>query len=205
MMTTCGIPDFGIKDIVNPNSKRLRRQLSGIINFAKFREERLQMYGELNAQRDEILDNLKNVQSENDNLNNDHESLKQQTANEAKIVESFEQECRDIEEQIGVLNKEQAAIRHESGELKKIANDLKDKNANIALSVLELQSDDKKLAGQIVQSPERVKRQMSDANDRLETERKDATQAEKDAIECAGKVKNVEKAEVAISKVSERS
>ena len=101
--------------------------------------------------------------------------------------------------QIGVLNKEQAAIRHESGELKKKANELKDKNATIALSIQEGQADDKKFSTQIVQSPERVKRQMADANDRLELEKKEAAEAEKNAIEIKVKTQNISKADVAIA------
>jgi len=111
MMTTCGIPDFGIKDIVQPNSKRLRRQLSGIINFAKFREERLQMYGELNANREEILDSVKALQEENDRLANQHEELKQQTAQEKKVIESFEEECRDIEGQVSEVGRTDKMLR----------------------------------------------------------------------------------------------
>ncbi|KAJ1408444.1 kinetochore protein Nuf2, partial [Ochromonadaceae sp. CCMP2298] len=40
MMEICEIPDFTIKDLMSPTAARLRRHLSGIINFAKFREER---------------------------------------------------------------------------------------------------------------------------------------------------------------------
>ena len=36
-----------MKDILTPDPKRVRRHLSAIINFAKFREERLVMYSEL--------------------------------------------------------------------------------------------------------------------------------------------------------------
>ena len=36
--------------------KRLRKQLSGVINFAKFREERLQLLAELTLQRDVLTD-----------------------------------------------------------------------------------------------------------------------------------------------------
>ena len=43
----CGVHDFTMKDILTPDPKRVRRHLSAIINFAKFREERLVMYSEL--------------------------------------------------------------------------------------------------------------------------------------------------------------
>ncbi len=36
-----------MKDLLAPEPKRVRRHLSAVINFAKFREERLVMYAEL--------------------------------------------------------------------------------------------------------------------------------------------------------------
>ena len=88
----------------------------------------------------------------------------------SQIIEQVEEECAEIETKIGALNKQQAAIRHESGELKKKANDLKDRNATISIAIQEGQAEEKKLSSQIVQSPERVKREMSSATERLENE-----------------------------------
>lgn len=47
LMDTCGIYDFGMKDVISPTPKRVRRQLSALINFAKFREERIAAFSEL--------------------------------------------------------------------------------------------------------------------------------------------------------------
>ena len=55
-METCGIVDYSINDLTAPTAKRLRKQLSGVINFAKFREERLQLLAELTLQRDVLTD-----------------------------------------------------------------------------------------------------------------------------------------------------
>jgi hypothetical protein len=50
MMAACGVHDFSVKDLVTPEAKRFRRQLSGVINFAKFREEQLATFTELTMQ-----------------------------------------------------------------------------------------------------------------------------------------------------------
>lgn len=50
LMRACAIMDFGLSDFHTPSSKRLKRQLSAAINLVKFREERIQMYRELNGQ-----------------------------------------------------------------------------------------------------------------------------------------------------------
>lgn len=43
-MDICGYPQFSMKDILKPTAARFREQISGIINFAKFREERIEVY-----------------------------------------------------------------------------------------------------------------------------------------------------------------
>ncbi|GMI12751.1 hypothetical protein TrVE_jg1684 [Triparma verrucosa] len=201
-MKICGIPDYGIKDITSPSAKRLRRQLSGIINFAKFREERLQMYAELNMQREGVMDKLKQVMEDNGSLNGQLSQLKQQSAGEVKIIADVELECGEIETKIGALNKQQAAIRHESGELKKKANDLKDRNATISIAIQEGQADESRLSAQIVQSPDRVRREMSNANDRLESEKKESLRVERESQKMKTCVANASKALKDLSKAT---
>ncbi|GMH61795.1 hypothetical protein TL16_g03338, partial [Triparma laevis f. inornata] len=202
MMRICGIPDYGIKDVTAPSAKRLRRQLSGIINFAKFREERLQMYAELNMQREGVMDKLKQVMEDNGSLNGQLSSLKTQSAGEVQIISDVETECGEIEGKIGALNKQQAAIRHESGELKKKANDLKDRNATISIAIQEGQADESRLSAQIVQSPDRVRREMSNANDRLESERKESLRVERESQKAKTCVANASKALKELSKAT---
>ena len=48
-MRAVGINDFTTADVTKPVDKRTIRNFSAIINFAKFREERLVAYGELNG------------------------------------------------------------------------------------------------------------------------------------------------------------
>jgi Nuf2 family len=47
-MAVCGVMDFGWKDLIIPTAKRFRVQLSAAINMAKFREDQLKLYVELN-------------------------------------------------------------------------------------------------------------------------------------------------------------
>ena len=95
------------------------------------------MYAELNMQREGVMDKLKQVMEDNGSLNGQLSQLKQKSAGEVKIIADVELECGEIETKIGALNKQQAAIRHESGELKKKANDLKDRNATISIAIQE--------------------------------------------------------------------
>lgn len=48
-MQTVGVRDFSLADLHKPQEKRTIRNFSAIINFAKFREERIQRYNELSV------------------------------------------------------------------------------------------------------------------------------------------------------------
>lgn len=44
LMSQVGILDFSIRDLIKPESARVKQILSAIINFAKFREEQLPVF-----------------------------------------------------------------------------------------------------------------------------------------------------------------
>lgn len=50
LMTEVGIDDFSIRDLIKPEAGRVKKILSAVINFAKFREERMPVF-ETHAQK----------------------------------------------------------------------------------------------------------------------------------------------------------
>ena len=50
LLAVSGVNDFSMFDVMKPDAKRLRRNLSAIINFAKFREERLEAVNKLTVE-----------------------------------------------------------------------------------------------------------------------------------------------------------
>ena len=179
MMELCGVQDFTIKDFITPTAKRVRRQLSGIINFAKFRGEKQNILTDLSGVREDLL-NKKHVKFQaNDTLNNKLALLREQTEVESKVITLLEGRCNDIENQITVYNERQAVIREESGELKTQNYKLKDTLAATSLQFEELQVQKKKLQGQVVNSPERFRKQIIDVGQSLQAEQKDAKAAER--------------------------
>ncbi len=190
MMRICGINDFCLKDITNPSTKRLKKHLSGVINFCKFREERLMMYVDVQANRDNMMQQLREGQEQNATLQAEFHKQEQETAAEQEVLDGFEAECKDIESKIGSLNKEQASIREESGQLKKHANDLKDRLATISLAIQEQQVKEDTLRSQIVNSPERVKKEMTSATERLEMEKAEISNMEKESVTVQASTEN---------------
>ncbi len=53
------------QDVYKPESVRLRRHLSAVVNFAKFREEKLVAYTEMQAHIDALLEERRVLEEEN--------------------------------------------------------------------------------------------------------------------------------------------
>jgi len=96
LMRTCGVMDFGLKDFQHPTSRRLRKQLSAVINLIKFREDRLQMYRELNDQRMQIVMDVKEATEENDLARQQLEELKSVRENQKTEMDQIENDNMDV-------------------------------------------------------------------------------------------------------------
>lgn len=55
----CGVEDFSIRDVIKPELERLRIILSALINYARFREERMGDLDELMDTNDQMLEEYK--------------------------------------------------------------------------------------------------------------------------------------------------
>lgn len=71
MMLHAYIQDFVFTDMTRPTSKRLKRQLSALINFYRFRQDRLNEFEEaaaegtaLIAHRAELVENVERLRTQ---------------------------------------------------------------------------------------------------------------------------------------------
>jgi len=187
MMETCGIVDFSWKDIHVPTLKRLRCQLSAAINMAKFREEQLKIYAELNEPRHQLLVTLEELHAENVQL---QEQLNIVLAESDQKMQEFDlvaNECQELESDIARSNKLQASKREEASKLKVEMTRLKDELAAATWSLQETQAEEERLQGQVVSSPTRRKRELDTKKDALEKEKAETRRLQQDITE--GKTK----------------
>ena len=182
LMTVCGVNDFTREDLARPDPKRLRKQLSGLINFAKFREERMELYQRITLERDEHLDRLATVEQENAQLAAQLEELKVATKAQREEIKALDDETAATAAKVNAKNGEQSALRQEAAELKKANGDLKEQIEGCGLEHAGLLGEIKKLQGQVVHSPERVRREMHESQRALQQERREGEAAEAAAL-----------------------
>ena len=188
LMKTCGVVDFSWRDIHVPNPKRLRCQLSATINMAKFREEQLKIYAELNEPRHQLLVTLEELHVENAQL---QEQLNITLAESDKKMDEFDavaKECQELESEIARSNKLQASKREEASQLKKEMTRLKDELAAATWSLQENEAEEVRLKGQVVSSPARRKFEIDTKKDTLEKEKAETRKLQMEITDGKAKV-----------------
>ncbi|KDO35503.1 hypothetical protein SPRG_00350 [Saprolegnia parasitica CBS 223.65] len=157
-----GVNDFGWADVQKPTLKRVRRILSALINFTRFKEERTTFLAQYEKKTDDELRLRQEAEDENAALRRQLDELRARQANEAPALQQVMEECVVLEGEINVLNKRQAVLRHENAGMKNQSNQLRDDYASVQFAVLEANKTTERLQSKIVSSPARFKSEISD-------------------------------------------
>jgi hypothetical protein len=76
MMQEVGVNDFTSRDVTKPEAERVRRVLSAVINFAKFREDRQPAFFQEMREADEVIDLIVDREKEHEQMTQELENLK---------------------------------------------------------------------------------------------------------------------------------
>jgi len=179
MMMACGVHDFSVYDLINPDGKRFRKQLSALINFTRFRNERMGAFSELNAETRNLTDLKQEAEEKHATLKDKLQVLRSQRVSEEPAMRKVKSECVALEEEIGQLNKEQAVLRNHTSDLKEQCNVLRDEISSKQYAILDAQQEAERLAGLVVNSPARVKQEIRSISHSLENVKEEVNQLER--------------------------
>jgi kinetochore protein Nuf2 len=170
-MSVVGIHDFSMSDVNAPDAKRTKRALSALINFAKFREERISAYTAQTVLTEELLDRREELQLAVEHVQ--HRFAKLLAADdaerdEAKLVMA---EVELLQNEVQLLNKKQAVLQAELRDAKQTDAALGDKLKQIKHALAQEVNTATLLRAQIVDDPEHVRRHIADVRDQTARER----------------------------------
>ena len=186
-----GISDFNMMDLCKPDFQRTRRLLSAVVNYARFREERIFDCKESIQQMSDLSDVLESkfdsfnllrqqnneIRSELGYLNNDMNSEEKNIEdNEEFNVEKLDKMSNDLEIQLKSLTKKQESLSLEYESYKLTKNDLLTELEKYGFQLVELESKRDKLKKisdtDIVELDENIKQlkeTLSTNKDKLQT------------------------------------
>lgn len=153
----CGVDDFSIRDISKPESARLRIILSALINYARFREERMGDLDELIEKNDQVLDEYKNSVRQNKEIEDQIQKLASSLNSQQYSQEELYAHNEDLEDQLRNLRliQKQLTEEHEKykGEKTGLVNELENQSA----LYIQTEKDLEEIRPYIKESPESVK------------------------------------------------
>eukprot|EP01138_Halocafeteria_seosinensis_P014875 gb/GECG01015185.1/.p1 GENE.gb/GECG01015185.1/~~gb/GECG01015185.1/.p1 ORF type:complete len:485 (+),score=97.67 gb/GECG01015185.1/:1-1455(+) len=180
LLTACGVKEgFHIRDLIKPDPKRTRRNLSAIINFHKFREERLAVYAQFSEKGEELMGRRRQLEDEKGELEEELQKLKDERASEQPEVDSLQNECSDLEKRIGELNRTQAKLKSQTEELKREANEIKTQTQAEAYEVEQKQEELETCSKQIVDDPSSEKQQVWEVERAVKNARQEVHDSQK--------------------------
>jgi len=187
LMRTVGIADFCMNDVMKPDPKRLRRNVSAIINFLKFREDRLDRYQELAAKAEGFLTEKQHLEAANEKLLAEIRAINAQRQAEEPEVQAREAENAELSAQIGELNKQQAAMNQDAHQLKQKWQEVGDQISEAKYKLLNAKQEQESLRSQIVPSPEKLKKTLVDLGESIEHEKENIAECHRRARGFAAK------------------
>jgi kinetochore protein Nuf2 len=200
LLLASGVKDFSMRDLHKPEPQRLRRNLSAIINFAKFREEKLVAYTELQEGFESLLAERDAIATEHAALQAELAAVKEAQAAEVPEAERIEAEVQGVFTENQSLNKQQAALSTEVRGLKQQANVLTDEASQLRYKLSQSRSEGEDLKAQIVHSPHRIQALLEEIAASVERERSALTDAEKSSRDLAARLETASKVERDIAK-----
>lgn len=177
LLAAAGVREASLRNVLAPTRKDMVRNLSALINFAKFREEQLVRFTEMQASSEQLLVQREQLEQQAAQLSATLADLRAQREAEAPRIATLQSETGKLDEQIQELNKQHALLVEQITALKQHISELSDKSAGDKFMILNAKQENDRLRTQIVRSPEKLKRSLSDmgtAQERLKRDIRDS-------------------------------
>jgi kinetochore protein Nuf2 len=157
-MRAAGVRDFSPKDLLAPDVKRLKKNLSALINFTKFREERAIHFHQLQEATSQIIEQKSKLEIDVQDIQSKLQVMRAKREQEEPMIQSLQKDIKDVQAEIMNLNQQQASLQLSVRDYKGTVADLKDRVASNKFTLMNIRQDCTTLRGQIVQSPEKIRK-----------------------------------------------
>ncbi|CAL5219036.1 g795 [Coccomyxa viridis] len=160
LLAAAGVRDFNMQDMSKPESGRLRRNMSALVNLAKFREEKLIDYVEGQKTAEELQQRIWELEDQKKALATHLSQLQEDRASQHQEAAEVRGAWKEVADENRNLNRQQHALSEEAGRLKERCDTLKQAIGKVDLDLAEANVEAKKLSAEIVEPPEQLQERM---------------------------------------------
>ncbi|GMK54609.1 hypothetical protein CspeluHIS016_0111950 [Cutaneotrichosporon spelunceum] len=158
----CRVNDFNLSDLIRPDPLRLRRVLSGVMNFAKFREERAPFHQMLTERLHGDQMRAEELRRKLDNLNADIAEIKAKREEDVPRVAAARARNEELRQQLLKLGTTQRTVSAEVEKLKQERFALSQEHRSRAEELHGLELGVAEAQTRLMRSPDRVRRGIAD-------------------------------------------
>merc|ERR1712013_122164 len=179
-MQKVGVTDFSLSDLISPESTRTVRNLSAIINFARWRAHAQSEYVEHKHKIEALTQSLSAITERNGRLAQHFVELTKKHQSEVPQVEvpraEIEQLQSDAQREMKFQEEQAMEIRAIKKEMKRLKTAEHENKMMLQQKVGVVHSLDSK----IVRSPQRIKRELRTAADKIQRDKKEIAQSQRE-------------------------
>jgi kinetochore protein Nuf2 len=195
LMAVVQVPNFHISDVYKPDFKKTVRNLSAVINFIKFRSERIRTLSQFHKEEDELIEQQAHAEEQQRGLQASLQALRNQLAAEEPQVQQLTQETQELEMQLGKSNKIQYQLQGDIRVIRQRVSELTDSVKNKKFIIVAAKQERQRLKAQVIQSPEKLRKSITDLEEGVENEKKALNATEAKARELRARLDCLEKIE----------
>jgi kinetochore protein Nuf2 len=162
---------FRMRDLTHPTPARFHIQLSALINFARFREGRVQIFESMSAEARELRDKRAILTGDSDEIDARIAEIDRLRAEEEPAVAVQQEIVSESTAELAALHAQQNQLADDTKEMKALLQATVEKISSLKFSHLAASQELDNLRASVVSSPDRVKAEIAEAANRVEEEK----------------------------------
>ncbi|EPX70799.1 spindle pole body protein Nuf2 [Schizosaccharomyces octosporus yFS286] len=170
MQSIC-VDDFSIQDLIKPTTNRLKRILSGVINFAKLREQQLLLFEPDIQKRESLIENYSLLNTQRQTLEQEVLLSQEKRGQNQVIIKQNEERNDQLYQNLLEIKRICSQTKAEYDQIKQEALELKVKHLELETLISNTLQETEQLQSSIVHSPEKLQIRILDMSDRVQLDR----------------------------------
>eukprot|EP01026_Neomeris_dumetosa_P034975 TRINITY_DN2799_c0_g1_i8.p2 TRINITY_DN2799_c0_g1~~TRINITY_DN2799_c0_g1_i8.p2 ORF type:complete len:462 (+),score=60.14 TRINITY_DN2799_c0_g1_i8:44-1429(+) len=171
MMTKVGVKDFGLKDLVQPEARRFQLQLSALINYKKFYDEKVAKFQDFQQQIDTLTNQRNSLQDESCRLTSELKQYQLRKKQEEPEVQRVLAEAKELAKKNKAVQAEIEKLGSETNNAKGQLAQKRNEATNLKLELQSAEQTKQHLKDQLVDSPEQLENSLREVKSATEMER----------------------------------
>lgn len=201
LMRAAGLDDFSVlQDVYHPVARRTIRNLSALVNFLKYRQEKIEYFGQLHANVLALQQSTEQLEIETQTQLDEIRELNAQIATEEPQIRELQEHNKALEAEILKYNQQQARYQAQVHSLKENDAQIAKQHQDVKYELAKARQESNKLQGQVVKSPEELRKSIKSMADALKTERAMIGEAKSKISELQGRFDTLGKIEKHLGK-----